>query len=35
MYWFYRKLDYEVLPPKLSKTIFQLNEKEAADYALW
>lgn len=35
MHWFYRKLDYEVLPPKLSKTIFQLNEKEAADYFAW
>ena len=35
MHWFYKKLDYEILPPKLSKTIFQLSEKEAADFFEW
>ena len=32
MHWRFRKLNYDVLIPKLGKNIFQLNEEEAAAY---
>ena len=35
MHWHFRKLNYDILVPKLDKSIFQLNEKEAADYFAW
>ena len=35
MHWRFRKLTYDILIPKLDKNIFQLNEKETADYFAW
>lgn len=35
MHWRFRKLKYDILIPKLGKNIFQLTEKEAADYFEW
>lgn len=35
MQWFYKKLNYDILVPKLGKSIFELNEQEAADYFAW
>lgn len=35
MQWRYRKLTYDILIPKLGKSIFQLNDEEAASYFEW
>ena len=35
MRWCYKKLNYDILVPQLDKSIFQLNEKEAAAYFDW
>ncbi len=35
MNWHYKKINYDILIPQLNKNIFQLNEKEAADYFVW
>ena len=35
MQWRYKKLNYDILVPKLGKSIFELNEQEAADYFTW
>ena len=35
MQWSYKKLNYDILVPKLGKSIFELNEQEAADYFTW
>lgn len=35
MFWHFRKLHYDILIPKLGKSIYQLNEREAADYFAW
>ena len=35
MHWRFRKLNYDILIPKLGKNIFQLNEEEAAAYFEW
>ena len=35
MHWHYKKLNYDILVPKLEKSIFKLSEKEAAEYFAW
>lgn len=35
MHWHYKTLNYDILIPQLEKSIFLLNEKEAADYFEW
>lgn len=35
MHWHYKKLNYDILIPKLGKNIFALNEEEAAEYFRW
>lgn len=35
MQWRFRKLNYDVLVPKLDKSIFKLNEEETAAYFAW
>ena len=35
MHWHMRKLTYDILIPKLGKSIFQLTEEEAAAYFEW
>lgn len=35
MYWHFRKLTYDILIPKLDKSIYKLTEKEAAAYFEW
>lgn len=35
MHWHYRKLTYDILVPQLGKSIYQLNEEEAAAYFAW
>lgn len=32
MFWQFRKLTYDILIPPPGKSIYQLNEQEAADY---
>lgn len=35
MHWHYKKLKYDILIPKLGKSIFKLNEEETAAYFEW
>ena len=35
MQWHFRKLTYDILVPKLGKSIFQLSDEEAAAYFEW
>ena len=35
MRWSYKKLNYDILVPKLGKSIFELNEQEAKEYFTW
>jgi hypothetical protein len=35
MQWRFKRLHYDILVPKLGKSIFALNEEEAADYYNW
>lgn len=35
MQWHFQKLNYDILIPKLDKSIFKLNEKEAKSYFEW
>lgn len=35
MHWKFKKLNYDILIPKLGKSIFKLNEQEAASYFEW
>ena len=35
MFWTFGKLTYDILIPPLGKSIYQLNEQEAADYFAW
>jgi hypothetical protein len=35
MYWHFRKLTYDILIPKLDKSIYKLTKKEAAAYFEW
>ena len=35
MYWRFRKLAYDILIPKLDKSIYKLTKKEAAAYFKW
>lgn len=35
LHWRFRKLNYDILIPKLDKSIFQLNEAEAEEYFRW
>lgn len=35
MHWYYKKLNYDILIPNLDKSIYDLNEKEAALYFEW
>lgn len=35
MRWYFKNLNYDILIPKLSKSIFQLDESEAESYFKW
>lgn len=35
MFWQFKKVNYDILVPKLEKSIFQLSEDEASQYFMW